>query len=318
MKGLGPRWILLLHQLPPKPDYARVKIWRQLQRVGAVAIKNSVYVLPRSDQSAEHFQWILREIRAAGGEGSVCEAVFVDGLSDAQIEGLFRAAREADYAAIAGEIEEVARNAPARRSLPDATRLDVEAAIGRIRRRLADVGAIDHFGAPAREVAHAALERLEGRIRRRPAPARAAARSVAKKGGRVWVTRRGVFVDRIASAWLIKRFIDPRARFRFVEERDYAPRAGEIRFDMFEAEYTHEGDRCTFETLIARFGLDDRALDAVAEMVHDIDLRDERFGRPETAGFERLLSGLVRKHSSDEDRLTEGWTIVEGFYRAFQ
>ena len=318
MKGLGPRWILLLHQLPPKPDYARVKIWRQLQRVGAVAIKNSVYVLPRSDQSAEHFQWILREIRAAGGEGSVCEAVFVDGLSDAQIEGLFRAAREADYAAIAREIDEVTRKTPAGRSLQDATRQDVEAAIGRIRRRLAEVSAIDHFGAPAREVAHAALERLEGRIRRRPAPDRAATRSVAKKGGRVWVTRRGVFVDRIASAWLIKRLIDPRARFRFVEERDYAPRAGETRFDMFEAEYTHEGDRCTFETLIARFGLDDRALDAVAEMVHDIDLRDERFGRPETPGFERLLSGLVRKHSADEDRLTEGWTIVEGFYRAFQ
>src|SRR5262250_55026 len=106
------RWLLLIHQIPPKPDYLRVKIWRRLQRIGAVAIKNSVYVLPRSDQAAEHFHWILREIEASGGEASVCEAAFVTGLSDGRIEALFRAAREADYAAVAAEAEELLRRSP--------------------------------------------------------------------------------------------------------------------------------------------------------------------------------------------------------------
>src|SRR5438067_10094157 len=95
------RWLLLIHQLPPKPDYFRVKIWRRLQRIGAVAIKSSVYVLPYTDQATEDFQWLRREIVAGGGEASVCQAAFVDGLSDGQIEALFRAQRDAEYAELA-------------------------------------------------------------------------------------------------------------------------------------------------------------------------------------------------------------------------
>jgi hypothetical protein len=316
----GRRWLLLLHQLPPKPDYLRVKIWRRLQRIGAVAIKNSVYVLPRTDQTAEHFQWIVREIEGSGGEASVCEAAFVTGLSDGQIEALFRAAREADYAAASEEAQELLRRAPAARAADASGRAELEAALARLHRRLGEIGAIDFFGAPARQVAEAALARLEARIR---PPKQRAGRSAGsggsrRKAARTWVTRRGVHVDRIASAWLIRRFIDPRARFRFVEDKAYQPRPGEVRFDMFEAEYTHEGDRCTFETLVARFDLDEPGLRPLAEMVHDIDLADGRFARPETAGFERLIDGITRTQVDDEDRIAQGAALLDGFYQSFQ
>src|SRR5260370_1271318 len=124
--------------------------------------------------------------------------------------------------------------------------------------------------------------------------------------GRTWVTRSGVHVDRIASAWLIRRFIDPDARFRFVAPEEHQPAPGELRFDMFEAEYTHEGDRCTFETLLARFGLVDPALSAIAELVHDIDCKDGKFARGETAGVERGIAGIVRRHASDAARVEHG------------
>src|SRR5262249_36181396 len=138
------------------------------------------------------------------------------------------------------------------------------------------------------------------------------------KGRTTWVTRRGVHVDRIASAWLIRRFIDRGARFKFVDDRPYQLKPGELRFDMFEAEYTHEGDRCTFETLVSQFGLTEPGLRAIADMVHDIDLKDAKFGRAETAGFERLIDGIASTHPSDQDRIVQGAALLDGFYRSFQ
>jgi hypothetical protein len=313
---VGGRWLLLIHQLPPKPDYFRVKIWRRLQRVGAVAIKNSVYVLPGTDQAAEDFQWIRREIVGGGGEASVCRASFVDGLSDAQIEALFRAARDADYADVARQAEDLVRTVPVGRRLEGPARAEVEGTLGRLRRRVVEIAAADFFGAGARQVAEGALGRIEARLRP-PAPSRRKQGAGARPGaGRVWVTRRGVYVDRIASAWLIRRFVDPKARFRFVAP-DHGPAPGEVRFDMFEAEYTHEGDRCTFETLATRFAPDDPALAAIGEMVHDIDCKDARFGRPETPGLERLIAGIARAHQRDEDRLERGAATFDALYESF-
>jgi len=134
----------------------------------------------------------------------------------------------------------------------------------------------------------------------------------------MWVTRRGVHVDRIASAWLISRFVDHKARFRFVGEQPYQPKANEVRFDMFEGEYTHEGDRCTFETLIARFELTQPGLQALAEMVHDIDLADGKFGRAETAGLERLIDGITRAHVDDDERIAHGSILFDDFLRSFE
>ncbi|MGH7499467.1 MAG: chromate resistance protein ChrB domain-containing protein [Gemmatimonadales bacterium] len=309
-----------MHQLPPKPDYFRVKVWRRLQRIGAVAIKNSVYALPQSDQSFEHFQWLVKEIVSAGGEASVCDAAFVDGLSDGQIEALFRAARSTDYAAAADEAEALLRTIPAARSLDAVRRGEIESDLGRIHRRMVAIAAIDFFGAPARRLAEEALRRVDGKMRtpskRRAPPGSKAA--PARKSGRTWVTRHGVYIDRIASAWLIRRFIDERARFRFVEESGPAPRPNEVRFDMFEAEYTHEGDRCTFEVLLDRFALSHQGLQALGEMVHDIDLEDSKFGRPETAGLQRIIDGIRRRHTKDEERIEQGARVLDAIYQSLE
>ena len=293
-QGLGGRWLLLIHQLPPKPDYFRVKIWRRLQRIGAVAIKNSVYVLPFTDEASEDFQWLRQEITAGGGEAAVCRAAFVDGLSDQQIETLFRTARDAEYA-------EVARLA------------ETGGAVARLERRLQEITTADHFGATGRRAAEAAVARLQGPARRQKAER---PRPVSEH---LWITRRGVHVDRIASAWLIRRFIDPAARFEFVaDERAGGAAAGTARFDMFEGEYTHEGDRCTFETLLGRFHLtDDRALRAIAEMVHDVDCKDGKFSRDETPGFERMIAGIVRRNGSDEKRIERGAELLDDLYESF-
>lgn len=311
-------WLLLIHQIPPKPDYLRVKIWRRLQRIGAVAIKNSVYVLPQSDQAHEDFQWTLREIVEGGGDAYVCEAAFVEGLTDEQVKALFRSARDSDYAEIGEEAREIARGVPSGSRLDSQVRSELEARIARIRRRLAETATVDFFGAPARAPAESAVTALEARLKAPQSQARGnGSLPAANLRGRTWVTRKGIHVDRIGSAWLIARFIDPAAKFKFVAPREYQPVAGEIRFDMFQAEFTHEGDRCTFEVLLQRMHLEDPALRPIADLIHDIDLKDARFERPETAGVERVITGICKGFKDDQERLARGSALFDDLYRAF-
>jgi len=315
------RWLLLIHQIPPKPDYFRVKVWRRLQRLGAVAIKNSVYVLPKNDQTQEDFQWVLREIVEGRGEASLCEARFVEGLSDEQVEALFQVARGAEYDQIAEEARRLAES-----PLPDeqreaTRRTQLEIDLTRLKRRLAEVVAIDFFGAPGREAAEGLVSGVEARMTGKnsmlgPDSARTFRREDFL--GKTWVTRKGIYVDRIASAWLIRRFIDPDARFKFVPPKGYKPLPGELRFDMFEAEFTHEGDRCTLEVLIERMVIDDPALNPIAEIVHDIDLKDSKFGRQETPGIERLVAGIAMAHKDDENRLARAAAVFDDLYEYFR
>lgn len=301
MSADEPRWILLIHQIPPKPNALRVKIWRQLQRVGAVAIKNSVYALPRSEQAHEDFQWIARAVTEGGGDASICEARFAGGLTDDQIVALFVAARDADYAQIAEE---------ARQAEP------TEPDVARLHRRLADVIALDYFGAPGREPAETLVADLERRARP-PRPA-AAPMPVREYRGRTWVTRKGIHVDRIASAWLIRRFIDRDARFVFVPAGAPRGSADELRFDMFEADFTHEGDRCTFEVLLERFALVDPGLRVIGEIVHDIDLKDGKFSRAETPGVAAVINGTALVHRDDEARLAHGGAVFGALHALFK
>jgi hypothetical protein len=311
------RWLLLIHQLPPKPHYFRVKIWRRLQRLGAVAIKNSVYVLPKNDQTQEDFQWVLREITEGGGEASVCEAHFVDGLSDDQIEGLFQAARGAEYGELATEARRLAELPLPEGPIEDGRRTQSEIDLARLKRRLAEVVAIDFFGAPGREAVEGLILGVEARMHEKRSGKQAMKAPTTRREdlqGKTWVTRKGIYVDRMASAWFVRRFIDPKAQFKFVPAKGYKPLSGELRFDMFEAEFTHEGDRCTLEVLIERTGLNDPALIPIAEIVHDIDLKDSKFGRQETLGIERLIAGICMAHKDDEARLARGEAVFNDLY----
>ncbi len=242
-------WLLMIHQVPAKPDYLRVKVWRRLQRMGAANLKNSVWALPSTEAALEDFHWLLKEIAADGGEGLLCQATFLAGLTAAQGAALARLVED-----------EVPRQA---------------------------------------EAAVLESERSSAGYRRR-----------------VWVTRPGVHVDRIASAWLIRRWIDPEARFRFAAEAGYVPSGDELRFDMFEAEFTHRGDRCTFEVLAGDFAPGDVALARLGEIVHDVDFKDGKYGAPETAGFARVIEGICARHSSDVERLERGAALLDDLYAA--
>jgi hypothetical protein len=278
------RWLLLVHQLPARPAYLRVKVWRRLQGIGAVPVKHGVYALPVGEQPQEDFAWLMREIVEGGGEAMVCEARLVDGLSDAEVRARFDAARDAAYGEIAEDARRVAKAIEKAKSWEK--RSELRPQVVRLRARLDQVAAIDFFGAAGREPAEGLVAGLEAKI----SPEEKAMNTdlTAALEGRTWVTRQGVQIDRIASAWLIKRFIDRDAKLKFVPARGYKPQRGELRFDMFDAEYTHEGDRCTFEVLLQRCGLRDPALSAIAEIVHDIDLKDSKYGREEASGIARL------------------------------
>jgi hypothetical protein len=314
-------WLLLIHQIPPKPGYLRVKIWRHLQKLGAVAIKNSVYALPVSESAQEDFQWVRKQIVAEGGDASVCEARFVDGLSDAQIIAIFEQARNAEYAEVGAEARKVLSKLRAKKGpLKPDKRAEVESDLGRLRKRLEQVGKVDFTGASGRVPVEGLLGEIEHRIGPEPTPQVETKADWKRQDltGRVWVTRTGIHVDRIASAWLIRRFIDPRAQLKYVPAKGYEPEKGELRFDMFDAEFTHEGDRCTFEVLLDRLAIADRALRAIAEIVHDIDLKDGKFARPETPGIDSLILGVCLASKEDGVRLEQGSRIFETLYDYFQ
>jgi hypothetical protein len=317
------RWLLLIHQLPAKPAYLRVKGWRRLQALGAVTVKNSVYVLPANEQTQEDFEWLLKEIAEGGGEAMICEARLIDGLSDQEVRALFHTARDADYDGLAKEARALSEILPGERIAP-ATQADARTKLARLKMSLQQVVAIDFFGANGRETVEGLLANLELVLQeneRTPPDEEeppAEADEVGQLKERVWVTRQGVHVDRIASAWLIRRFIDPDARFKFVPGQGYDPEPGELRFDMFEAEFTHKGDCCTFEVLLARAGLVDPALIAIGEIVHDIDLKDSKFGREETSGIAHLIDGLSMTNKTDEQRAERGAAILDDLYEYFR
>ncbi len=313
------QWLLLIHQIPVKPPYFRVKIWRRMQALGAVAIRNSVYALPASAEAHEDLSWAVREVIGGGGEASLVEARLVDGLSDEQVREIFRSARDADYAALAGEARALSLRLPKRGQPSADLREEVSAALARLKKRMAEIDRIDFFHARGREPLGGVMSALEERLRE-PAPEASGDAPESKESyrKRVWVTRTGIHVDRMASAWLIKRFIDPEARFKFVVAKEHKHKAGELRFDMFEGEFTHQGELSSFEVLLQRFELTDVALQTIAELVHDIDLKDSKHARPEKAGIEAVINAIAMAHRDDQARLQRASALFDDLYELFK
>lgn len=306
------RWLLLIHQLPKEPAYLRVKVGRRLARIGAIALKNSVYVLPKTEGTAEDFQWMRQEITGAGGEATVVEASMVSGMSDDAIESKFRAAKDAEYAELAEELRTVQKQVTGRRkrALSEAERAQLMSELVRVERKLEQLRTTDFFGASGGESVTGLLREL--RVVAEPATEKQGpVKSEPPPKARTWVTRAGVRVDRIASAWLIKRFIDPEARFKFVSPKGYVAQARELRFDMADAEYSHEGDACTFEVLCSKFDLHIPGLRPLADIVHDIDIKDDKFERPETSGIAALINGVAITHREDDQRLRAGGELLD-------
>lgn len=320
-------WILLIHQLPPKPTNLRVRIWRKLQKLGAVAIKNSVYVLPANDKTNEDFQWLKQEIEFAGGEAAVFRAGSVEGATDDEIIGAFRKARDEEFAALTAELDGLTgriREQSRAKHLSPARLAAQETELDRLHGELERVIANDFFEAKGRVAALSAYDRCQRAIRQSQVPAKKIASasresgvlSVADFQNRRWVTRRNLHIDRLASAWLISQFIDKRPRFYFVGQDETID--GAIPFDMFGAEFTHQGEDCTFETLLKRFGLTDiPGLRELAQIVHDVDLKDDKFNRLEAAGLNAIINGLSGSFHDDRKLLQQSGAIFDGLFILF-
>ena len=306
-------WLCLLFFLPTKRAHARVQAWRRLQRAGAVRLKNSAYVLPASPESREDFEWIKQEIVSSGGQAMVLATRAPDAPTEEEIVAAFRAARGRDFEALHADAAKLLRLAR-QRSAGNAGR-QLTQTLRRLRERFAERAAIDFVNAPGREEAAALLEQLDeltGR-RRTMAPSRATATNAANYRDKVWVTRPQPGVDRMSSAWLIRRFVDANARFVFGPPAA-APTA--IPFDTFEAEFGHNGSHCTFETFCDRFDIADPAVRHIGRIVHDLDLKETKYNETETATIGRLVEGLRRAQPDDGALLQSGIDMFEALYQS--
>jgi hypothetical protein len=299
-----PPWLLLVFSLPAKKASQRVEVWRKLQRYGMLALRSAGYVLPSSAMNQERVEWLAAAIRAYKGQASVAQVHSFDDLPDERLKQLFQDARSRDYQKLLQETKKVVAASPSRKP---AGRLN------RIRRRLQELQDIDFFGNPLRAKLESFLAKTEedGKLHSK--------RTLKQKSSqylhRQWITRPRPGIDRVSSAWLIRRFIDAKARFVFGAEPDLHPAA--VPFDMFCAQgFGHRGEDCTFETLCKEFSIRDKRVKRIAEIIHDADLGDEKFGRTEGTGLDRVLGGWAKQDLPDEELLQRGMDLIEGLYES--
>jgi hypothetical protein len=320
----GRRWLLFVHQLPPRASNLRVRVWRRLQQIGAVVIKQAVYALPDSPGAREDFEWLKTEVEGANGHASVFAAESLDTWSDDALVEEFRRSRQDAYAEIARDAEQVLGKPRARRTRTSGRPPVTHRVLDAFRQRCAAIERVDFFGSAGRDHVLTLLDQLAERLAR--GGSSPAIKTNATAGNtdkitayqrRVWVTRPRPGVDRMASAWLISRFIDSEARFSFAPDREAAPR-DTVPFDMFGVEFSHRGDDCTFETLSKAFKISDGAVRRIADLVHDLDLKDGRFGAPEAAAIGVVIEGLQFVHADDDALLAQGMTLFEALYRSFE
>jgi hypothetical protein len=310
------RWLLMVHQLPAKPSNLRVRTWRRLQQLGAIAVKQAVYALPDSPAAREDFEWLRTEIEGAGGQATLFSANTIETWSSDELVQEFRRAREDDYANLSRALER-SLAAARRKRAPRRSRQAAFRIVETFRQRLTAVEAIDFFSSAGRDRAAT----LIGELQRALAGQTAATSSSDRRTrdayvGRTWVTRPRPGIDRMGSAWLIRRFVDPGARFGFVDQPPGSGKA--IPFDMFGVEFTHQGEWCTFETLVHRFAISHDAVSRLAGIVHDLDLKDAKFGAPEAAAVGAMVEGLQPLYADDHLLLEQGMTVFEALYRSFE
>jgi hypothetical protein len=293
-------WLLLAFSLPRKGASLRVSVWRKLQRYGSLPLGNSGYLLPNTPSNREKFEWLAATIRGSHGDASVLEVQSIDNYSGSQLAKRFSAARAGDYRELLKDV----RRASAKKLPPQ---------IARLRQRFQDIVSIDFFTSPFREQVERAFARVQEPQAKQPLPELGEVSRSAYQN-REWVTRPRPGVDRVMSAWLIRKFVDPKAHFVFSSE-DQKP-TDAVPFDMYEGGFGHRGEDCTFETLTKAFRIADKRVAVMGEIVHDADLFDEKFGRREGFGVEEVMKGWAQQNLSDSELLERGMQLAEGIYRS--
>jgi hypothetical protein len=316
------KWLLFFYSLPAKPVGHRMKIWRKLSQIGAVPFKGSGYILPNNEENYEYFQWLVSEVIDRGGESALVQVDRIEFMPEKEIIDLFNRSREKEYFPIEEEIETVERGLITldQRGDPESGKKLIEN-LNHVAKEFEHIKKVDFFASPKGISLEKRIKAVRDTIKtfsfEEPAKTE---KSITQKNrkdyqGKVWVTRKRPYVDRMASAWLIRKFIDPDSVFKFIgEDETINPKANRMAFDIKNGDFTHQGDLCTFEVLIRSFGLKDKALKKMAEVVHQIDLRDKKLPVPEAVGVEELLKGIRKMGTDDRGTLEKGMALFEMLY----
>jgi len=300
VRSVEQRWLMLVFSLSAKRSSERVEIWRKLRRIGALSLSTSGHLLPLTAQNQERFEWIASSIRCYKGKASVIQVHSIDDLPSEELVCRFAAQRSKDYASVVADLKKLSRKRDPQQ-------------LARVRRRFEEIAAIDFFDSPMRSRVEGLLARAEP-IKALP---RAASRPKRKFHNCTWITRFRPGIDRVSSAWLITRFIDPAAKFAFSSNPEDVP--GAVPFDMFQSGgFGHRGEDCTFETLRTDFAISDPAVRTIAEIVHDADLADGKFGRNEGLGLDLTLIGWAHQGVPDDELLRRGTQLIEGLYESLK
>jgi hypothetical protein len=294
-------WLLLLVRLPATHSAERVAIWRKLKKSGAIQIQTSTYILPDDPPRYETFQWLTQHIRDTGGDATLVRVREIEGLSNQRLIELFNAARAKEYASLREMLRPLVAKA---RQISN-----LEGRLERIRKQFREIRETDFFDNPKARDVEMVLRKLE---ETQPKPKTQPKLERRDFRDKIWLTRPRPEIDRVGSAWLIRKFIDPKSKFAFGNKCGQNQRV--LTFDMLDGDFSHDGDDCTFETLIRRFGIQDKAACKIAEMVHDADLGDDKFQRTECIGIDRVLKGWAREDVSDQEILRRGFQCFDALY----
>jgi hypothetical protein len=305
-------WLFLLFNLPAKQSSDRVKVWRRLKKFGAIQLKTSTYVLPDEPVHYERFQWLAKEIVDTGGEATLVRVKDIEGMPHAAIVALFNEARARDYDELFEPLTLLIKDSKARKQSPETFSNQLQ----KLRQRFQEIRDIDYFQSSRGEDLQRLLQKAEALESPSKKPERKARLRIEDYRGKTWITRPRPEIDRVGSAWLIRKFIDPSAKFVFANTPTEFPKA--IPYDMFEVEFSHHGDYCTFETLIQRFGIRDRAVLRLAEVIHDADVEDDKFRRVEGFGIEQIFKGWAKQGLSDQEILAKGFECFDALYAQFK
>lgn len=300
-----------------------MKIWRKLAKTGAVQLKGAVYILPATDEHRELFQWIIGEVKSIGGDGSFVRTTRIETLTNSEVRGLFNSQRDAEYRDLEKALEVLERRVQSsRKGSVAGVRAGVGKDLALLKKTCEEIGSRNFFNARLGQETGRRIQTLEAAIKGLQEPGPGKAEPLSRKDAkaysrRVWVTRKRPFIDRMASAWLIRRFVDPTATFQFIDEKDIDKLSpGEVAFDLQGGEFTHHGELCTFEVIARSFGIRDKAVRKISEIVHDLDLKDDRYGNSAGSGIEEILLGIRKTSNDDNDMLEKGMDVFEMLYQS--
>lgn len=317
-------WLLFFYSVPSRPVSNRMKIWRRLTQAGALPFKGAAYILPHREEHYEFCQWLVLEAERMGGEAAFVHVEKIETMHDREIIDLFNSQRERDYQDIGGMLEGLERKI---QSIKKGSNIHggkkISEQLYKLLKKFEATRTIDFFSSKAGTAIKKRIEALQDELKgidRVYAGIRSPAivpKRIEDYQGKTWVTRKRPFVDRMASAWLIRKFIDPVASFEFIDEKEVTHLDKDaVAFDVMGGEFTHIGDMCTFEVLIKSFNLTDRRIKKIATIVHEIDIKDDKFRTPEAKGIEEILAGIRKTSKSDKDALERGMAIFEMLYES--